>query len=68
MYNLTLEIIHLVLISIKLKKQLIEKYSGFDDPVSQIIAADARAAIRQNQEEMIVFSTLLQRQSINSYC
>jgi hypothetical protein len=68
MYALTLEIIEAVLLSMKLKKLLIEKYSGYDDAVSQIIAADSRAAIRQNQEEILIFSRLLQRFSSNNLC
>jgi hypothetical protein len=64
---LILEIIEAELLSMKLKKLLIEKYSGYDDAVSQIIAADSRAAIRQIQEEMLIFSRLLQRFSSNTH-
>jgi hypothetical protein len=52
------EIILLELQALKNKKLLIEKYSGLDDPVSQIITQDSRAAIIQIQESIKYFATL----------
>lgn len=52
------EIIRLELEALRNKKLLIEKYSGFDDPVSQIITQDSRAAIKQIQESIKYFATL----------
>lgn len=65
MYSLIREIIDQIILSTKLKKLLIEKYSGYDDAVSQIIVNDSRAAIRQNMEEIKVFSMLLDRSNIS---
>lgn len=58
MNDLVLHIIKLEIESIKFKKLLIEKYSGLDDPISQIITKDARASIKQSQESIQVFSQL----------
>lgn len=58
MTEIVKEIIRLEFEALKLKKLLIEKYSGFDDPVSQIITQDSRAAIRQIQKSIKYFSTL----------
>ena len=60
-----MEIIKLELLSVKYKKALIDKYSGFDDQVSKIIVMDSRAAIRQSQESIKYFSTLLTKQQWN---
>ena len=51
--------IQLEMDSINLKKLLINKYSGFDDAVSQIITKDSRAAIKQSQEMIQMFSKKL---------
>jgi len=52
------EIILLELEALKNKKLLIEKYSGCDDPVSQIITQDSRCAIKQIQESIKYFCSL----------
>jgi len=58
MTTLISEIIKLELESIKLKKLLIEKYSGKDDAVSQIIVKDSRSAIIQSQQSIQTFCNL----------
>lgn len=58
MNTTTLECIRLEIESINLKKQLINKYAGFDDEVSKIITKDSRAAIKQSQEALLIFSKL----------
>lgn len=55
-----MQMITLCFESIKLKKELIEKYSGLNDKVSQIIAHDSRAAIAQTQEEIKYFTSKLE--------
>jgi len=45
--------------SIKINKQTAEEYSGSDHTVSRIISHDARASIRQTQEEIDVFALML---------
>lgn len=57
MTALALEIVKLEFEALKLKKMLIEKYSGFDDSVSQIIVNESRIAINQIQESIKYFST-----------
>lgn len=57
MTALALEIVKLEFEALKLKKMLIEKYSGFDDAVSQIIVNESRIAINQIQESIKYFST-----------
>lgn len=54
-----LEIIKLELLSIKIQKELIDKYSGYDDAVSKIIVRSARGAINQAKESIQFFSTML---------
>lgn len=56
---MVMEIIKLELLSVKYKKALIEKYSGYDDTVSKIIVNDSRAAIRQSQQAIAYLSTLI---------
>jgi len=58
MNDLVMQIIKLELESIKLKRLLIQEYSGEDSAVSQIIVQDSRAAIRQSQESIQFFSKL----------
>ena len=60
-----LEIIKLELLSIRYKKALIDKYSGFDDAVSKIIVKDSRAAIHQSQDSIQYFSTQINKHNGN---
>ena len=58
MSQITKEIVTLCFESLKLKKELIEMYSKNDDQVSRIIVNDARQAIKENQEQILIFSKL----------
>lgn len=61
MNTLDLETINLELTAIKLKKLIIEKYSGSDETVYKIMVKEARTSIKDCQESLGYFSTRKKR-------